>query len=126
MKTSNLTILELSTVQRPYKMARRLQRCVYVRLKNVYLWQVLRSRGICNAGSLSILGHLILPKKLINLYFTVAQLYSLPCSIICLRKNVTSLHIIKIRNMFQKSQIPHLLPAAAVRRFGIFQYFHSS
>ena len=39
----------------------------------------------------------------------------------CVRKNVTNLHTMKIRNTFQKSLIPHLLPAVAVRRFGIFQ-----
>ena len=31
----------------------------------------------------------------------------------------------KIRNIFQKSQIPHLLSAAAMQRFGIFQKINS-
>ena len=38
---------------------------------------------------------LFFPKKLMNMYFAVAQLYSLPCSFFCLRKNVTNLHTIK-------------------------------
>ena len=63
------------------------------------------------------------PKRHLTLYFVVAPLYSLPCLIFCLKKNVTNLHAMKIRNIFRKNEIPCPRLPAAVRRCVIFFIF---